>query len=117
MRTRMNAFAAACLIVVAPYAHAQTVPLPTSRAAVPAYDAEMVRRIAKLLDSPTRWNRVESGDCLSSATTFSIHCALQGVLDSAAAAQGAGHTGPATCRFQRTSVGVEGSCGLLFLEL
>jgi hypothetical protein len=117
MRIRVNAIAAACLIVFASHAHAQALPLPASRAAVPAYDAEMVRRIAKLLDSPTRWNRAESGGCLAGATTFSIQCALQSVTDSAAAAQAAGHTGPSTCRFQRTSVGMEGSCGMLFMEL
>lgn len=99
-------------------AQSQHLPLPTTRAAVRAYDSALVQRISTLLDSPDRWSRSDTGACPASATAFSIICALQSVLDSAAAEQrdGNGQT-QSDCRFQRTSAGIEGSCGLFFQEL
>ena len=111
----------AALGVTAPQSNAQTprpLRLPTSRADVPAYDVEMVQRLMKLLDSPARWNQSDSGGCQSKATSFSLICALQKVLDSAAAEQRAGRSdAPSDCRLRRTNDGLEGSCGLLFEEL
>ncbi|MEP7001404.1 MAG: hypothetical protein ABI969_13050, partial [bacterium] len=47
-----------------------------------------------------------------------IICAIRKTVGSAAVAYRASEGPAATdCRFQRTSVGIEGSCGLLFQEL
>jgi len=111
----------AALGVAAPRMDAQTprpLPLPATRADLIAYDAAMVQRLMQLLDSPARWNRSDSGGCRPNATSFSITCALQKVLDSAAAEQRTGRSdAPSDCRLRRTSEGLEGSCGLLFQEL
>lgn len=106
----------AALITLPVSARAQAI--PNTRAAAVAYDVEMVRRAAKLIDSPAHWDRDDSDRCPRNATRFSILCALQTTIDLAAAAHGQGRTGKeADCRFPRIADSAEGSCGLLFEEL
>ena len=95
-----------------------TLALPSSRSAIVAYDVEMVKRLAALLSSPARWNRADNGQCPSTATSFSILCGMQYVLDSAAAQQRVGNgKGPAVCHWTHKGNRAEGSCGWLFDEL
>jgi len=92
--------------------------MPKTRAEVGAYDAALVKRITTLLDSPAHWNHSGSGTCLPDAQSFSLICALQVTIAAAAAEQRTGRgPEPSDCRFQRTSVGIEGSCGPLFDKL
>jgi hypothetical protein len=44
-------------------------------------DLEIVRRAAKILDSPSKWNRADSRVCPKGAKTFSLYCALEKATD------------------------------------
>jgi hypothetical protein len=51
------------------------------RPAVTKADIEIVKRAQTILDSPARWNRADNRICPSSATTFSLYCALEKATD------------------------------------
>jgi hypothetical protein len=40
-------------------------------------DIKIVRRAREILDSPTKWNRVDNRECPKDAKTFSLYCALE----------------------------------------
>ena len=40
-------------------------------------DLQVVRRAREILDSPSKWNRVDNRVCPTEAKTFSMYCALQ----------------------------------------
>lgn len=98
-------------------------PPPTTKAEVGRWDADLVQRAAKLLASPTQWNRADTGKCPADAS-FSIRCALQKAVQESAAVR-RDHAGSRTnqpparvdCRFHDSSGGEEGSCGPLFDEV
>ncbi|MEP6619738.1 MAG: hypothetical protein ABJE47_10490 [bacterium] len=120
MPPRVYRLILALVVLGAQLAPAQTTPAvlaPTTRAGVPAFDVEVVRRAAAMIDSPVHWNRADDDKCSTKATTFSIICALQLAAEGASGARRAGNVlAPSDCSFQRTSQGVEGSCGPLFDE-
>lgn len=99
-------------------------PAPTSKADVGRWDADLVKRAATILASPTQWNRADTGECPGGAKTFSISCALQKAVEESAGVwrdlRGARTNTPLTradCRFHQAGDGQEGSCGPLFDEV
>ncbi len=93
--------------------------LPTTIAAVGAWDAAIVHHAAALIGSRAQWNRIDTTECVRDAKTFSVRCALErasddamgrGAPQQAAAAKMA--TAPrADCRLITVHDHAEGSCG------
>lgn len=83
MRLTTAVLIAALAAVTAAPLSAQTPPrkpvgeLPPIKTPVTADDLRIVERAAQLLDSPTRWNRVDTTDCVPGAKTLSLDCALE----------------------------------------
>ena len=50
---------------------------PDARPPVTKADIEIVRQAKKILNSPSKWNRVDTRICPKEATTFSLYCALE----------------------------------------
>jgi hypothetical protein len=77
MQRRFNVLIAALILWSSPTVHAQaTSTLPPVKTPVNPTDLRIVQRAAAILDSPTKWNRAETGDCPAAAATLSLYCAL-----------------------------------------
>lgn len=50
---------------------------PEARPPVTQADLQIVERARQILDSPAKWNRADTRECPSHATTFSLYCALE----------------------------------------
>jgi len=99
---------------------------PATRAAVGPFDVEIVRRAETLLSSPQRWNRVDSGSCPRTDTTYSVRCALRRAVVEAAglvwnpnpvAARAKLSAAPIDCSMDVSADHPGGSCGTLWDEV
>ena len=118
----------ASLLVSAFPARGQTTKpvVPATKAAVGSFDAAIVQRAEALLSSPGRWNRVDSGHCPRTDTTYSVRCALGRALVEAAGL--AWKANPVALSSELSAVRIDcsidvspdhpgGSCGTLWEEL
>jgi len=99
---------------------------PTTRAAVGPFGAAIVKRAESLLPSPQRWNRVDTGDCPRSDTTYTIRCALRrAVVEAAGLSWNPSAVAPSSqlsaarvdCSIDVSADHSGGSCGTLWDEL
>lgn len=103
-----------------------TATAPATKAAVGPFDMAIVKRAAALLPSAQRWNRVDTGNCPRSGTTYSVRCALRrAVVEAAELSWTAGavavRSRPSAARVN-CSINVSpdhsgGSCGTLWDEV
>jgi hypothetical protein len=54
---------------------------PDSRPPVTKADLQIVERAKEILSSPDKWNRADTRECPTTATRFSIYCALEKATD------------------------------------
>jgi hypothetical protein len=110
------------------HAHAQVTrtSAPTTKAAVGPFDMAIVKRAEGLLTSPQRWNRVDTGNCPRSDTTYSVRCALRRAVVEAAGlswnARAIAESSQSSAARVGCSISVSpdhsgGSCGTLWDEL
>ena len=99
---------------------------PTTKAAVGPFGAAIVKRAESLLPSPQRWNRVDTGDCPRSDTTYTIRCALRrAVVEAAGLSWNPSAVAPSSqlsaarvdCSIDVSADHSGGSCGTLWDEL
>src|SRR5262245_43675196 len=99
---------------------------PTTKAAVGPFGAAIVKRAESLLPSPQRWNRVDTGDCPRSDTTYTIRCALRrAVVEAARLSWNPSAVAPSSqlsaarvdCSIDVSADHSGGSCGTLWDEL
>lgn len=76
----------ATLVALGSPAHSQATKAaaPATKAEVGPFDVGIVQRAEALLSSPERWNRVDSGNCPRTDTTYSVRCALRRAVVEAA---------------------------------
>jgi hypothetical protein len=99
---------------------------PATKAAVGPFDVGIVKRAEALLPSPERWNRLDTGRCPRTDTTYSVRCALQrSIVETAgltwnrnAIPAGANPSNaPIDCTMDVSADHPGGSCGTLWDEL
>jgi hypothetical protein len=99
---------------------------PSTREAVGPFDVEIVRRAEALVSSPERWNRVDSGNCPHTDTTYSVRCALRRAVVEAAglvwnpnpvAASAKSSADRIDCSMDVSADHPGGSCGTLWDEV
>jgi hypothetical protein len=115
----------ASMVLWAPPARAQVMkaPAPATKAEVGRFAVEIVRRAETLLSSPQRWNRVDSGNCPRTDTTYSVRCALRRAIVEAAGLMW--NPGPSSklpaasidCSMDVSPDHPGGSCGTLWDEV
>jgi hypothetical protein len=73
------------LLTCAVNTNAQEKPAPCNEADIrpPATsaDVQIAKRAGEILDSASKWNRADTRDCPTGATTFSLYCALEKATD------------------------------------
>lgn len=99
---------------------------PTTKADVGPFDMAIVKRAEAVLASPQLWNRVDTGDCPRSDTTYSVRCALlRAVVEAAGlswrrspvAASSRLSAAPVDCSIDISADHSGGSCGTLWGEV
>ncbi len=99
---------------------------PGTRAAVGPFDVGIVQRAEALLSSPARWNRIDTGRCPRTDTTYSVRCALgRAVVEAAGLAWNSNPVGARSkpsaaridCSMDVSPNSPGGSCGTLWDEV